>query len=311
MNMNNDMANARFESVQERIASRAGSRAVSPSTLQAKLKAKIKAEPIDLATGTPRAYAATRISFKTPSTTDTPNKDFLPSKLTTPYKGPYVVLSQYKNDVTCKHANVVTVQVFHIDRIKPFCGSLEEATALAQIDYQQFVVLNITAYQGDPEKRSEMEFLLEYEDGTISWKSWDKDLFDSLPYEGYVRSIPQLRPLLLTVALSNKQAAITNRTPILIVRPALIGYMDLRWFSFDWYATLGLPNEDTTTYVLKYRYGDWTHENHRKIRIKFDITDTEYTINHYSVLSWGTYYISVFIEVRSTRCLLSIYYKDE
>jgi len=90
--MNNDMANVRFESLQERIASRAGSRAVSPSTLQAKLKAKIKVEPIDLATGTPRAYAATRISFKTPSTTDTPNKDFLPSKLTTPYKCPYVVL---------------------------------------------------------------------------------------------------------------------------------------------------------------------------------------------------------------------------
>ena len=51
--------------------------------------------------------------------------------------------------------------------------------------------------------------------------------------------------------------------------------------SFDWYATLALPNEGTTTYVLKYRYGDWTHENHRKIRIKFDITGTEYTINHY------------------------------
>ncbi len=110
-------------------------------------------------------------------------------------------------------------------------------------------------------------------------------MFDSLPYERYVRSIPQLRPLLLTVALSNKQAAITNRAPILIIRPALIGYMDLRWFSFDWYATLGLPNEDTTTYVLKYRYGDWTHENYRKIRIKFDITGTVYTINHYSVLS--------------------------
>jgi hypothetical protein len=64
--------------------------------------------------------------------------------------------------------------------------------------------------------------------------------------------------------------------------------MDLRWFSFDWYATLGLPNEETTTYVLKYRYGDWTHENRRKICIKFDITGTEYTRNHYSVLSWVT-----------------------
>jgi hypothetical protein len=59
--------------------------------------------------------------------------------------------------------------------------------------------------------------------------------------------------------------------------------MDLRWFSFDCYATLGLPNEETTTYVLKYRYGDWTHENRRKICIKFDITGTEYTMNHYSV----------------------------
>ena len=73
-------------------------------------------------------------------------------------------------NVTCKHANVGTVQVFHIDRVKPFYGSLEEATVLAQVDYQQFVVLNITAYRGDPEKRSEMEFLLEYEDGTIPWK---------------------------------------------------------------------------------------------------------------------------------------------
>ena len=57
MSMNNDMVNAKFESLQERIASRAGSRAVSPSTLAAKLKAKIKVEPIDLATDTPRAYA--------------------------------------------------------------------------------------------------------------------------------------------------------------------------------------------------------------------------------------------------------------
>ena len=57
MNMNNDMVNARIESLQERIASRVGSRAVSPSTLASKLNARIKVEPIDLATDTPRAYA--------------------------------------------------------------------------------------------------------------------------------------------------------------------------------------------------------------------------------------------------------------
>ena len=96
-----------------------------------------------------------------------PNKDFLPSKLTTPYKGPYVVLSQYKNDITCRHANVGTVQVFTSIVSNRSTGPSKEATTLSQVDYQQFVVLNITAYPGDPEKRSEMEFLLEYEDGTI------------------------------------------------------------------------------------------------------------------------------------------------
>ena len=71
-----------------------------------------------------------------------PDKDFLPSKLTTPYKGPYIVSSQYKNDVTCKHANQGTVQVFHVDRVKPFYGSLEEAQKLSRVDYQQFVIFN-------------------------------------------------------------------------------------------------------------------------------------------------------------------------
>ena len=49
-------------------------------------------------------------------------------KLTTPYKGPYVVMSQHKNDITYKHTNSVAVQVFHSDRVKPFYGSDEEAT---------------------------------------------------------------------------------------------------------------------------------------------------------------------------------------
>ena len=140
-----------------------------------------------------------------------PDKDFLPSNLTTPYKDPYVVISQYKNDITCRHANIGTVQVFHVDRVKPFYGSLEEATVLARVDHQQFIITRIMAYRGDPELRSKTKFLLEYEDGTISWKSWDQDLFDSLPYEQYCRTVPQLRPMILTVVLSNAEAVRINR----------------------------------------------------------------------------------------------------
>jgi hypothetical protein len=116
-----------------------------------------------------------------------PGKSFLPSKLTTPYKGPYTVMSQYKNDVTCKHANSGTVQIFHVDRVKPFYGSLEEATTLAQVDLQQFVIADITAY---------------------------RDLFRSLPYKHFCRSVPQLRPLILKVAEATSQAKTIDRQPI-------------------------------------------------------------------------------------------------
>ena len=144
------------------------------------------------------------------------------------------------------------------------------------------------AYRGDPQLRSKTEFLLEYEGVIIRWKSWDQDLFDSIPYEPYCRTVPQLRPMVLTVLLSNAEALCINHQPIIIVRPRMIGYMDLRWFPFDWYAGLSFPDEDTTTYVLKYRYGDYTNDNQFKIRIKFDITGDEYVLNHYSVLMWGS-----------------------
>lgn len=65
--------------------------------------------------------------------------------------------------------------------------------------------------------------------------------------------------------------------------------MDLRWYSFDWYATLGLPNEDTTIYVLQYQYGRWVNNRQKTIRLKFDISGDEHIFNHYTVLAWGSY----------------------
>jgi len=50
-------------------------------------------------------------------------------------------MSQHKNDITCKYANSASVQILCIDRV----GSLAEVTTLAQVDYQQFVVTDITA----------------------------------------------------------------------------------------------------------------------------------------------------------------------
>ena len=95
------------------------------------------------------------------------------------------------------------------------------------------------------------------------------------PYEDYCRTVPQLFPMVF----DRKQIKSINLTQIQTVHPRLISYMDLRWYSFDWYATLGLPNEDTTIYVLQYQYGAWVNNNHKTIRLKFDITGDKHIFN--------------------------------
>jgi hypothetical protein len=49
------------------------------------------------------------------------------TKLTAPFKGPYEVLKHYKNVVTSRHLNTGVVQLFHVDRIKPYFGTLTSA----------------------------------------------------------------------------------------------------------------------------------------------------------------------------------------
>jgi hypothetical protein len=79
-----------------------------------------------------------------------PQKDFLPTNLTAPFKGPCEVLKHYKNDATCRHLNTGVIQLFHVDRLKPYFGTLASAKELAQADGFKHVVVEITAYRCDP-----------------------------------------------------------------------------------------------------------------------------------------------------------------
>ena len=61
----------------------------------------------------------------------------LPSKLSPRYLGPYRVLTQSKNDVSCEHINLQHRKVFHVTRLKLFTGSEEEARRIAMVDNDQ------------------------------------------------------------------------------------------------------------------------------------------------------------------------------
>ena len=63
-----------------------------------------------------------------------------PTKLASPYTGPFEVIQQTKNDVECRHLVMGNIRVLHITRLKLFVGTREEAYKAALLDADQFVI---------------------------------------------------------------------------------------------------------------------------------------------------------------------------
>jgi hypothetical protein len=122
-------------------------------------------------------------------------------KLQAPKLGPFVVVSQYRNDVQLKDLITGVIKGFHVDRLSLFDGTRSEAFELAMRDRDQHLVERFLGYRGNVEKRETMEFLVQFTDEEAPiWKRYDKDLADTMAFESYCTSLPQLEPLLDTAA---------------------------------------------------------------------------------------------------------------
>ena len=100
-------------------------------------------------------------------------------KLKPRYSGPYIVTAVYKADVTCSHIVTGKSRTVHMEHVKPFFGSKTEAYQAAKVDDEQHVIVAILDYRGEPEKRSTMFFLVEFEEKDVLWIDYNADLAPS------------------------------------------------------------------------------------------------------------------------------------
>eukprot|EP01033_Poteriospumella_lacustris_P017893 gene17893-biopygen8036 len=194
----------------------------------------------------------------------TPHKP-LPDKLSSRFLGPYKVVSQTKNDVSCRSLIDGSVHVFHVTRLKLFFGSAEEAFRLAQLDADQHVIQAILAYDGNPEKRRDMRFLVHFADDSKHWLQWSKDISDTVQFEDFCRQRPELAILLLPAATASTHVKSLARSPITLVEPGDTVLVDIRAFGPTWYRGLDLPDLHTSSYLVELRYDRWTTP--RRLRI--------------------------------------------
>jgi hypothetical protein len=171
-------------------------------------------------------------------------KDHLPSKLTPRYSGPFRVLEQRNNDIKCIHVVTHDIKVFHVSRVRPFFGSESAAYEVAKLDKDQYQIISIRGFIGNPNVRKSLHFFVEFESSTIPLP-YTNDLASALPIQDYINTHPVLIPLRYTAVDFKKEKTRRNRQPISTHISNSTGYIHLRYWDgerVEWYDTLNVPD---------------------------------------------------------------------
>jgi RNase H-like domain found in reverse transcriptase len=218
--------------------------------------------------------------------------NFLPSKLSPKFLGPYIVESHLSNNVTCRNMITDAVSVFHVSRLKLFVGDKVSAYAAALRDNNQYEIASILAYRGDPLIRTSMQFEVSFTDNTILWKYWDLDLFATVPYENFCRSRSELFPLIFNLSTANAEISRIKSSPITLVKPGDTVFVDIRSWGSQWYSQLNLPDPDHSTYVVPLLYNRWANPKKTKLEGSVPIFNEHWTgrksLDAFFVFSWGS-----------------------
>lgn len=211
-------------------------------------------------------------------------------KLSSRCSGPYEVISQNKNDIECRHLCMKNIAFFRVDRVSLFSGTRQEAERIAKEDADQFSISQTPGYKGNPARRNSLEFDITFEDGDRRWRPYDRDLFQSLPYEGFCRANPELFDILYDADQVGKEHDRINAEQITEVEPGQTVYVNIRYFGFEEFDDyVPLPDKYHTTYVIRFVYKKWAGTRHLSLDGYFPILGTRllYNVNHLFVQCWG------------------------
>jgi len=181
-----------------------------------------------------------------------------PTKLSSPYLGPYVVRRHVKNDIEASHVVTGGIQTFHVDQVKLFAGNQVQAEEVGRSDADQHMILRFLGYIGDPYKRTTCEFEVEFCDGTVVWLPWSPDIFSTTQYEYFCRDNRELFPLLFTVEQARVRIKELRSQSIDLVAPGETVYLTLRNLDPYWYDTLPLEDPYHIQYVVTLLYTAWS-----------------------------------------------------
>jgi hypothetical protein len=208
------------------------------------------------------------------------------NKLLPTNKGPYEVIS-HENNVKCRHMSEHEEKEFHVENLKIFAGTKDDGFRMAMLDKNSYIVKVISGYRGDPEIRTTCEFYVEFHDGDTRWRTWNRDLANTVEFERFCSSRPELLCLLLDTKQLQTLKRKLRKEPIVQVK---IG-VKMRSYGISWYEQLNLPDWPFKRYMVEATYTGYpqaARDTHHMITIFIPIFNETYHKHNYWVTRWGT-----------------------
>ena len=229
--------------------------------------------------------------------------DHLKTKLSPDWLGPYRVIQQVKNDVAVEHLVLQTEAVLHVERLKPFFGTHEQAYDIALHDQHQFQIETFNYYTGNPFVRTSLIFNITFIDGTINLR-FPGDFTNTQQYQEFINTIPELFPLRFTAKKAKQEVSKIERLAITAVDEGTQAFVNLRIYdgrTSVWYDHLNLPDK-SRPYIVRICFTKWYGRHHREIEAivpffgpmhpKYKLILTAYDIQAYVFLDqpyWTTH----------------------
>ena len=120
---------------------------------------------------------------------------FRTSKLAPKLLGPYKVLSQTNNDVTCLHCNHHTQHVLHTNRLTPYFGDSTTAHIIGLTDKEEFIINHIVDHRGSFKPPKTLQFPVNWSGYSPTSNTWESyaNLKHTAPLHSYLKAIQQPR----------------------------------------------------------------------------------------------------------------------
>jgi hypothetical protein len=159
------------------------------------------------------------------------------------WAGPFKVLRQEGNTVSCEHANLKSKHQLHVGDLKLFRGTDGQAEKVARFDKAQSKIIEVLGHSGEhhERKRKGLDFFCKYEDGTKHWHKL-QDVQDVEAVHDYCNRHGYLRHLVEqgeAAELIEEQMA-AEGYPTWMQQGAEV-YVDMRAYR-NYYVNLDLPD---------------------------------------------------------------------